>query len=331
MAAASGRRSAEPFDRAATLELVASVRRRSSSAAGVNDDAMVGALKDIRRRVRAIKRQSAASGGAASRSSSAQGSVPVPMSPLHTNPIRFIEGEKIESDYQHMCRTGQAANEGVVQHRLSKDGLFLKVERGPRVEAGESHENESKTFRALMELPSLTQRERRLANRIPGKASDANGRSVYPWDANGGLHRKDNIAVLDGYRYVRTGPVDGCGAVWSARRELAANMGVSMDELEQIPEYAQHTERGLQISTPQVPRTNAARRNYPISARNTNFGANKSLDVEYGQQNPEDDPTAEVNPVHRRSSYWKPDAKTGGVETTICETRWGAQSVPPWN
>jgi hypothetical protein len=72
-----------------------------------------------------------------------------------------------------MCRTGQAAQEGVVQHRLNKEGFFAAVNLG-EVPSGEG---DSATFRAVMDLPSLTRRERAIANRVPGKKF-VDGRSV---------------------------------------------------------------------------------------------------------------------------------------------------------
>jgi hypothetical protein len=132
---------------------------------------------------------------------------------------------------------------------------------------------------------------------------------VYPWDANGGTERPDHIAVLDGLRYVKSGnPVLGCEAQWSARREMAAKMGVSAEQLmSQSAEFEKPEDYGEQIWTPQVPKTNAARTNYAISSRNMNFGANKGP-KEYGQTKKADDPTGGVfpkNQAHRGTGYWK--------------------------
>jgi hypothetical protein len=304
------------LDAAATRQVLAKVVRRGRRA--TQDDATLGALKDLRRRVRQMQREGAASAPA----------LPTPLSPLNSNPARFIEGEKIESDYQSMCRSGSGAAitaaYPATHRRFTTDGP-----KRPTFA-------DSDTFRELMAMPSLTQRERRLANRVPGKQYAPNGRAVYPWDANGGLTRPDNIALLDGYRYERGGnPVEGCSAQWSARREAAANKGVTLAVLSQTAEFAGmgYSDRGVQITTPQVPRTNAARRNYPISARNNNFGSNKSTDIEYGQMKQADDPTRGVmppHPAHRTSTMWKPDAISGGG-ASICTTSWTAQMVPPWD
>ena len=99
--------------------------------------------------------------------------------------------------------------------------------------------------------------------------------------------RRDNIALSDGYKWVRGPPVEGCSAIWSARKEAAAaKMQVSSQSLASLPEYDEQAggDHGeFQLSTPQVPKTNAARSNYAISARNNNFGSNKSAHLEYGQ------------------------------------------------
>ena len=283
-------------------------------AAGIPDEAVVDAMRQIKRRVQTIQKE----GRRRTPSPSASPSAERPLSPLNTNPCRFTEQKSFESDYQYMCRTGQAANDGVVQHRLSKDGFFQAVrKRDPFASASSSSgtgphadmEPSSDTFRAVMELPSLTRRERAIANRVPGKKF-VEGRSVYPWDANGGVDRPDHIAVLDGLRYVRTGnPVLGSEAQWSARREMAAKMGVSAEQLAELSgaEFEKPEDPGLQIWTPQVPKTNAARTNYAISSRNNNFGANKGP-KEYGQQKKEDDPTIGImphNPAHRGTGHWK--------------------------
>ena len=273
-----------------------------ASGASIPDDAVVDAMRQIKRRVQKIKRSRASP----SPSPGAAAAAERPLSPLNTNPCRFTSGQSpLESDYQYMCRTGQAAQDGVVQHRLSKDGFFAPVNFVQEDDTA----GDSKTFRAVMELPTLTRRERAIANRVPGKKF-VEGRSVYPWDANGGVERPDHIAVLDGLKYVRSGnPVLGAEAKWSARREVAGRMGVSKEQLAQqlAEEFEDPWDPGEPLSTPQVPKTNAARTNYAISSRNTNFGANKGP-LEYGQQKPSADPTRGILPVtlqHRRRSYWK--------------------------
>lgn len=284
-------------------------------ASAMSDEAVVDAMRQIKRRVQKIKRESgqgstpspAAGAPAHGRRSSGTPSPEDsdrPLSPLNTNPCRFTEQKSFESDYAYMCRTGQVAQDGVVQHRLNKEGFFAAVQLG-EVPSGDGP---SATFRAVMELPSLTRRERAIANRVPGKKF-VDGRSVYPWDANGGTERPDHIAVLDGLRYVKSGnPVLGCEAQWSARRELAAKMGTSAEQLmSQTAELEKPEDYGEQIWTPQVPKTNAARTNYAISSRNMNFGANKGP-KEYGQTKKEDDPTGGVfpkNQAHRGTGHWK--------------------------
>ena len=283
--------------------------------ANIPDDAVVDAMRQIKRRVQKIQKEKRRR----TPSPSAAAADPAPLSPLNTNPCRFTEQKSFESDYQYMCRTGQAAQDGIVQHRLSKDGFFEAKNNRDSLAAGTrpvaETEQGSATFRAVLELPSLTRRERAIANRVPGKKF-VQGRSVYPWDANGGVDRPDHIAVLDGLRYVKTGnPVLGSGAQWSARREMAAKMGVSAEQLADLSgaEFEKPEDPGLQIWTPQVPKTNAARTNYAISSRNNNFGANKGP-KEYGQQKKENDPTSGVmphNPAHRGTAHWK-DGPHGG-------------------
>lgn len=282
--------------------------------ANISDEAVVDAMRQIKRRVQKIQKEKQRR----TPTPDASQAEPRPLSPLNTNPCRFTEQKSFESDYQNMCRTGQAAQDGVVQHRLSKDGFFEAVnKRGPPAVASSSSgtvmlsdtEKCSQTFRAVLDIPSLTRRERAIANRVPGKKF-VNGRSVYPWDANGGVERPDHIAVLDGLRYFKTGnPVLGSEAQWSARREMAAKMGVSPEQLADLSgaEFEKPEDAGLQIWTPQVPKTNAARTNYAISSRNNNFGANKGP-KEYGQQKKESDPTSGVmphNPAHRGTGHWK--------------------------
>jgi hypothetical protein len=268
----------------------------------ISEEAVVDAMRKIKRRVKRIQRERRTPSPSVAAVAAAE---PRPLSPLNTNPCRFTEQKSFESDYQYMCRTGQAAQDGVVQHRLSKDGFFAAVNLVPEEDTAGS----SETFRAVMELPSLTRRERAIANRVPGKKF-VNGRSVYPWDANGGIERPDHIAVLDGLRYVKTGnPVLGSEAKWSARREMAAKMGVSPEQLADLSgsEFEKPEDHGLQIWTPQLPKTNAARTNYAISSRNNNFGANKGP-KEYSQHKAKDDPTAGImphNPAHRGTGHWK--------------------------
>jgi hypothetical protein len=234
------------------------IDRAKLARAAQSDPSVVAALRVIKRRVSAGQ---GVGGPQANRSSGGRRDVGRPLSPLNSNPCRFTTGmESIESDYQYMCRTGAGA--AVTEGFPATYRRFSGADGGAGQPAGDSATD---SFRELMALPSLTARERRLANRVPGKQYAPNGRAVYPWDANGGMARPDNIAVLDGYRYTRNGnPVDGCSAEWSARREVAANRGVRVSEL---PEHLSASWKAFQLSDTCVPTTNAARRNYPISAR----------------------------------------------------------------
>lgn len=125
----------------------------------------------------------------------------------------------------------------------------------------------------------------------------------------------DNIGLSDGYKWVRGTPVEGCSAIWSARKEAAAKVGVRSASLESLPELEDDgaDDGDFQLSTPQVPKTNAARSNYAISARNNNFGANKSTHLEYGQlKGPQNDPTQNTGRSQHfsgRRMYWKDDAQ----------------------
>jgi hypothetical protein len=212
------------------------------------------------------------------------------------------------TDYQHMCTGIEAVTSDFVDtYRKMGDKEHWKPPPMATARIMSMPIEGSASFRKRMANPSLTARERALANNVPGKTRLANGTAKYPWDANSD---RDNIALCKGYKWVRN--VHGSEAIWSARKEAAAHMGVSSASLDSLPEYGSEVmddgHGGFQLSTPQVPKTNAGRSNYAISARNNNFGSNKSTHLEYGQlKGAHNDPTRDTTRGEHfsgRRQYW---------------------------